>query len=638
MDIELVPAPAAAAAASSSSFAQPPPLQAGVINLGGQYNPATMLDPRGRDPLLPNSLPTDTYNQRYMIMRVAEVLELFDNPLYSFMSGVQEMTRAEMRTTQLVGVDAVRELFGLSGTRQDMYQLHTALPNTVNDRERDRADKDGRVVQSDTLQQVALPKAAAAAPAKPVAKPAPPSGTWRGDARAFTTGVVDYPRVGKVGADPDAAEEEEGQVSSIVARKTAKPAAPTPSPLSSSFRPARSLGGSLITPVAASAPPPPTASLARVDVDDAVPLPPPGAPPINVSQLPHSTVAEGTAEQLRRHDVVMHTWAHPTGKLTADGKPVLHAPIDHPELNIRLKDGTYRYNITDGKAVAISRLANGEPLTEADFKTLMLVYGDGVGVTKPMPSVARTQTLNARQTHQRRLIEEFAANVHSPADLAWALFPEHLRVLFLTSEAQEMLEQATWLAHYQQPWDGSMTVTRSRFTARETVPVIDLMTHEMTRTPFKALVANVILYWRARRANDRAKPDDQVQAILVAINSNVLTLREMDYGPDGFLSIRGHYDPVAKRTRAQIEQRRLQYNRDTGGAFWSDLDSSVYSRGVTRLAPTQPAQPAGFNPLTSAAAAMAVETSADRRNQMHEMQKLIRFASPFLSARNGGTM
>ena len=235
------------------------------------------------------------------------------------------------------------------------------------------------------------------------------------------------------------------------------------------------------------------------------------------------------------------------------------------------------FNIEDGDVVAARRLLNGQQLSDADERLWRTIYAGGEGVTRPASRMAPAD-LSARQQAQRAQIVQYASSLVDPSELQWKLLPEHLRTIFLTDEAAAALEHATWLAHYQQPWDGNATpVQQVRTIARERqmVPAIDLMTHEMVRVPFMTLVVNVIIYWRQRRAADRSRAGESLDAI----NGVILTLRTMRESPQGFVSLMGHYDVEARRSRYQTQLKRNAYQAETGN-YWSDMDTTFYSRAV----------------------------------------------------------
>lgn len=336
-----------------------------------------------------------------------------------------------------------------------------------------------------------------------------------------------------------------------------------------------------------------------------------------------------------------------TAKPLADGT---HAVVGTRDAALHIlvrgpndKEAVPVHNIEDGDVVAARRLLQGQQMSDADERMWRTIYDGGAGVTRPVSRQAPAD-ISARQRAQHDQILQFAGSVRDPGDLQWKFLPEHLRVIFLTDEAAAALEHATWLAHYQQPWDGNAPPSQQIRTIsreRQMVPAIDLMTHEMVRVPFQALVANVIIYWRQRRAADRSRSDESLQAI----NGIILTLRTMRESPQGFVSLMGHYDVEARRSRAQTQQRRDSYQSQTG-RYWSDMDTTFYSgavapgtqpgRHVANFMRQQQQQSSYASPAMTAAVQGAVMAAPPGSSPIHALQDA-RFRYGWTMAALGGS-
>lgn len=478
--------------------ASPAPIVGGTaVYLGGPpADVQTMLAPDGRHPDLPNGMDIDTFGNAYIMRRVAELVALFDNPLYSFFSGVEMLTREKMRTTMFSGASAVDELF--SNPRDETDRFFHRLPINVNDRKRKEA-ANGRIPED-----------------------GPMTTTFYAPAATSAVGVANFPIVGKVGM-----------------------------PLGSPVHPPSS---TLQTPLS---PPPisvlasnyvanPTAARVHLQSLSQIPVD-------NASLLPKTAVRDSTG-------------------YTVEVRPT--------EQNIAVKDAAgnveYVHNVADGDVVATRRLLSGQPMSSADERVWSRIFDHGIGVTQPVPKQSSEQ-LEMRRMVQRSQIIDFARSISDPRELSWKLVPEHLRILFLTSEGATALEHAAWFAHFQQPWDENAIPTQHNtdiLTDRQRVPIIDLITHEMVRVPFQSLVANIILYWRHRRAADQARTQED----LAAINGIINTLKTMRDDLNGFVSLLGHYDVESQQSRFDLSQKRAAEFVRTQ-TYHSDMDRTFYSKG-----------------------------------------------------------
>lgn len=559
---------------------EPPGLAPGVLRLGGQYTPETMLDPGGTSPMLPNTLNLEIFGQDYVLKAVAEIVALNDNPVYSFLGGVSVLVgkHVPMRTTEMAGENAVAELFAKQSAYAHNHYYHR-FPWETRDRERDRAYAisgeahipDDEIDLSRNVQ--------------------PPAEKGRID----LTRKLDVPTVGKIGNDDDGEEVlEEEEEEGTGAAPTQPPAvtrqggvgilgsgrprvqfAARPSPLASTAAPrpvpaitpaqSKSLldaqkaqSGSLLT-----------LDLADTEADRIDPAKVRGGVPM---RLP--------AEAASATDAVVHASIRADG-VDKDGNSMVTAlpKNTNSSIGVPQADGSkhYVHGIENGDVTAVHMMLANTPVSEAQLRLWHEIYRGGEGSSRPVTS-RPPSSVEAVRANQRSAIIGYARSVDANAHLHWRMLPQHLRLVFLTDEARTALEHATYLVHYQQPWDGqmSMPIQRNSYD-RERVPLIDLMTHEMTRVPFQALVAYVLLYWRALRGVDRSDRQKDAEFYLREINAKINDFRTMHYN-GGFLSIAGHYDPTAKATRMDTaELRQAQLNAT--GRFHSDLDHSVYTGG-----------------------------------------------------------
>ena len=518
---------------ASTATGEPRGLASGVVRLGGSYAPASMLDPSGRSPQLPNTLNLDVFGEDYILKRVAEVVALFDDPLYSFVSGVAAQTRTQMRTTESSGLNAVMELFQAPGTGHNHH--YHRMPWNTRDRDRDRAIKDtgsAHIEQDDVLLAV---------------------GASAGR-RVDPTQKLAYPVVGGISAPIEEGEEERlSQRQSIAAPRVVPAITPA-------------LRRSLIDAQDARAGP-------RVSF-----TPTGGVNSIDPSNVPDGVPIQLTADAASASDSVVHRSLRADGTDT-QGRSVVTAVPKNNASSIGVPQPTggvhYYDGVENGDVVALRMMLASGTVTEAQYKLWLETYKGGEGSTRPAP-IRTPAAINAVQARQRATITQFAETLGQPDQfLQWRMLPEHLRIVFLTDEARTAIEHATWLAHYQQAWNG--LTTPPSYSDRERVPLIDLITHEMTRVPFSTLVSYVILYWRALRTTDRSNRQKDADFYLQGINSVIRDIATMRYSGD-FLRIRGHYDVEAKISRQNIARRRGEELRRTG-RYHSDLARDVYSHG-----------------------------------------------------------
>lgn len=581
------------------------PVSGAAISVGGQYAPAEVLARNGTDDN--NYDDKNPYNETWVRRRVRELVALHDDPVYSFISNVEAMVgQRSLRTTQLRGDHAVNELFTGDSAGQNPDRFYHRMPGNVLDKERRAA---GAALGRDVIDtQVDLHDGSA--------KRAASSSSSETPKRTAATGPGNYPVVGRIAQDPTTtttatppvrrgrrppgmSEPEED----LPTEPPPPPPLASPAPAAAPVRRGRRIPGAsdpdlpattgdvpvpllptpLATPAADAPADAPPAGISASELErrrraadpplphvelPAIVAPPddPVVPPPTGNVRLKMTYAAALTNPSVRQSTIEHIPDEP-GMVTALTK--------QPDLNV-IPPGSSEpvYNGEDGDVVALRRLLSTTPMSKADLELWSRIYDNGHGTTRPAPRVGPAEVSATRQM-QRIQIIDFANSISNAADLEWQLLPEHLRLLFLTPEATFALEHATWMAHYHQPWDanrpppmGPRPVSRDR----QMVPLIDLMTHEMVRTPFAALVANIILYWRHRRSADESRE----QASLKQINDNVAVLCTMREETNGFVSLMGHYDLPARRSRFEIEKKREAHLRKTG-RHWSDLDRSVYS-------------------------------------------------------------
>lgn len=621
--------PVAAAAAVAAADNAPAPVSpglsgGGVVGLGGALSVATMLSRDGRNPDLANGLDQTYYGSNYLIRRVLELVALYDDPLWSFFARVEALTREKsIRTTALFGTAAVNELF--SGVSMDTDRFFHRMPGTVLDKER-KANNYG-----------------------PLARDLVDTRAPTGDAKRVATGAGNYPVVGKIG-DPVGDDDDDSTPAEVYF---------------GSSSPSNPAGGSNpLPPSGGGGPPPPVSapssvsSAARPDADGAsvhlsrivASNARAGKSSFDIAADPKSGLVDPADREVGDRSVKMDPralGANPavlksTAEPTEDGQVAAKVRNTGSNIIINLPDGREQpvYNIEDGDVVAARRLLGGATMSDADERVWRTIYHGGVGVTTPAPRQT-TAELNAARQNQRQQIVQYASSVRDPADLHWKLLPEHLRVLFLTNEAAAALEHAVWFAHYQQPWDGETPAALQNTAVlrpRQIVPAIDLMTHEMVRVPFQALVANIILYWRTRRAADKSRVDEA----LSAINGVILTLSTMRESASGFVSLLGHYDVEARRSRFEIERSRAVYLQQTGN-HWSDMDRVFYSGAVAPGVPmsgrvgalarstAMATQVPGISPAESAALYTSLANASPGTSPIATLQD-VRFRAGFAAA------
>lgn len=563
-----------------------PPIGGGAIFLGGEYRPETVLPRDGSAQI--DYDPDAKFSRGWIERRVAELTALFDNPLYSFFEGVEAATRITgLRTTSLMGQDAVNELFVGASPGGQLAPFYHALPSNTLDKQ--RIDNDHDLLAEDTVNT------------KPPTKLKRMGGGGPPPSKKQTTPAESrYPVVGKIGDPED--DDDAPPVATLVPRSSGPVAVPSPAP------------PPLALPVS-----PMTAPAARYDDDDDEPpvataaprssSRPPLAPPIAqralaaaaqeprlapVSQStlealeiaagqgvqePANAVELPNAPAIRSGLLEMDPAAVPQNPAIVEARPIgndgkkVAVRVDDANVNVEWAPGHFDHNVSRGDVVATRRIVRGQQMTESDLKLWSIVYNNGIGVTAPVPKQSADQLQSVRAA-QLSKIRAFAATIQDASELSWQLLPEHLRTLFLSPEARMALEHATWIAHYQQPWNPSNPF-QDQIDAnhrRLMVPAIDLMTHEQVRVPFQTLVCNVLIYWRQRRSPDKARAAETLDAI----NNLVVSLSRMTTTPEGYAMLTGHYDVEAMRSRHRIEERRSVYLNNTG-TFWSDLSRSVYS-------------------------------------------------------------
>lgn len=581
---------AAAAAAPAPAAPPPPPIQGAAINLGGQFSVEALLPPDGSDPAQGNSLSTTMYGNAWMVRRVAELVALYDNVLVSFFSGVEAMTRVgTLRTTGAVGTEAVRELFSRGTVHDD--QFYHRMPGNVLDLQ--RALQKGVPLRED---RVVTDKKARTSGAR--------AGTSKKQA---ATGPGNYPVVGRIGAPAGGDDDDDDDL----AFESASPSfisesgggvelieLPPPgnneSSLAFASGPAQSgsapaaagapllAGGSSSSSSAGAAIPPSDSRAAAERIARGDPLygvlpdengvVDPAAPGVGKRPIITPPDAVGSNPVLLPSTTRVMPGGDPNNPLmaTQSRKAALN-------LQVHYDDGSQStvFNIEDGDVVAARRLLSGKPYSDADERIWSMIYNQGRGVTQPLQRQS-TSEVQRRRDRQLSQLLDFVSEVRDRSELHWKSLPEHLRTLFLTDEARMALEHATWLAHYQQPWDPNSPLPDTTIlSARKAVPAIDLMTHEMVRMPFMSLVAEVIIYWRQARAATNSR----VAESLERINGIINTLKTMRISSNGFTSLLGHYDVEARRSRFQTEQRRAEYFERTGHQY-SDMDRMFYSGAV----------------------------------------------------------
>lgn len=533
-----------------------------TVPLGGNFTTESLLPRDGRDPSLPNGLQT---NQAWIVRRVSEVVAMHDNPVYSFFRGVEAMTRQPTRTTKLFGTSAVGELFHEADERPD--QWYHRMPGNTNDRGRDNAT-DGQV-ESDFLQTTGslvsrgeslVPRAPTLASGKR-SRARPPvsrAKTARGEPQS-------YPVVGKVkpiGANGDDDDDDDVPPLAFGAPQTAR------SDLQDKAMPERLVDSAT------------AASMLSAGQD--VRLLKPSDAAFTPSAAAGEPVLMSTSTAASAAVVLRSTAKEYTGDESSrqpSEDPMIMAEVKNPTVNVAARDpvtGTkdYVHNIEDGDVVATRRLLSGQALSDADERMIRLIWHNGEGVTRPA-SRTDPRDVSARRRNQRDMVGSFARGIKHPDDLHWAMLPEHLRLLFLTDDAAMALSHAVWFAHYQQAWDGFTPPNqrdRSIARARQVVPALDLMTHNMVRVPFQSLVANIMIYWRQRPSGDARK----VQESLDAINGLILTLSSMRESGEGFVSLLGHYDLELQQSRFDLDRQRAREFATTG-RYRSDMNPSEYS-------------------------------------------------------------
>jgi len=308
---------------------------------------------------------------------------------------------------------------------------------------------------------------------------------------------------------------------------------------------------------------------------------PPGAPVVRQGD---QWVNPASGQPVDPNFVATHptTDVHPVRPSASPG--VAHGEVINTESTIRVTDpgggAHFVRNIGNGDVVAARRLLSGQQMTDADLKIWNQVYNNGIGVTAPAPprSLAPAAVMSAR-TRAFQSIDSFV-RAQPNADLTWRALPEHLGIVFLTPDGKAAVEAATWLAHYQQYWDGHAVVA-PKSTARERVSALDFMTHTLTRIPFATLTAYYLLMWRAMRSQSGKDTKGNVEMFRRYINEqigNFIAIRKTH----GFISIAGHYDPERKKKGAVLPPRDRERDRDPVAAAAHDAAVSVLPADARR--------------------------------------------------------
>ena len=521
------------------------PIKGGAIGLGGHqsYKVSHLLAHDGRDPALgDNGMSEDTYGTNWILARTKQLIALYDHPLYSFMAGVEALTNESTRTTTAVGIDAVEELYATRRGGAVRGRFYAPMPPTMRDEQRRASET--RYLPKERI---------GGGYREPTAK--------RTAVVSTATGPDGFPVVGRIGAGteslPEESENDDALSSGMdLMRKGAAEASAAAAAVdrTRSYHAAEGVSSGH--------------SFSKVYTSDDNPVPPGDALAFR---------AVGTAADLQESPVVPNAKVVPATDEADAARGLVEGPVVDPLANVETTNGTFAYDLENGERTLLSRLNGTTPLSPSDLDAWRILYTDGAGVTKPIPRFDPSQLDSTRQA-QRRQIDRHVAS--APEDLHWRLLPENLRVLFLTERARCALEHAAWFAEFQQPSDPHLPAVLQTPNAvfssdRQRVPLIDLITHKHVRVPFQALVANIILYWKHRRLADAR----QMENDLAAINQVMMTLRTMREETNGFVSLMGHYEVEAQKSRADTADARVSYLARTGN-YYSDMDRDFYSRAV----------------------------------------------------------
>jgi len=275
------------------------------------------------------------------------------------------------------------------------------------------------------------------------------------------------------------------------------------------------------------------------------------------------------------------------------------------------------FNVNNGAAMAARRFAKGGT-TDGDVRLWSIIYNGGRGATRPEARETPEQVA-AGLAGRRAMISAFAAAMGpdgAASGLSYRMLPEHLGYIFLTPLAAAALSEAAWRVHYEAMGAGETAGARLE---RQKVHVVDLMTHEATRVPFRELVVNIVHRERAQRDQSRAGVADNVHFFDERIRSIVGVFRGLHYRTrGGLLAIANTYNPAAYAERLSVGLQRVAFAAAHGRAY-TDLPSI---RDGLPSAPMHAAAPT-LTPEQHAVYASVVRdpTAKLRLDDLEEMQR-----------------
>ncbi len=235
------------------------------------------------------------------------------------------------------------------------------------------------------------------------------------------------------------------------------------------------------------------------------------------------------------------------------------------------KDGSANpvFGVRDGKKMAI-QMAMQTGTTEAQERMWSRAFDGGRGITCPPDRETKTQR-TARSGLLRAQVDLFVHSIIqsdiAAQSLEWHMVPEHLGLMFLKPEVLSAMRTAAWQTHYTAVAAEYRPSTQQQ---REQVPLIDLMTHEMTMVPFAHLTFMNMTRARLMRDQSRSEVKSLLEYTDSQINALIQTLSQVRRNmASGNLALQTHYDPLAYSRRLALQAQH------SSGRSFSDIPPVV---------------------------------------------------------------